>query len=73
MAGIRVMPENDRWELALIGRNLGNTHYFLRSADQPFSGSAPGGAAATSFRADTYAILSRSREIMLRATVRFGN
>ena len=71
-AGIRVMDVHDRWEVALLGRNLGNTFYFTRSADNPFSGSAPGGSAATSFGGDTVAVPSRGREIMLKATIRFG-
>ena len=71
-AGVRVMDADDRWELALIGRNLGDTYYFTRSADNPSTGSAPGGAAATAFRGDTVAVPSRGREIMLKATIRFG-
>ena len=71
-ASVRVMDANDRWELALIGRNLGNKYYFTRSADNPFTGSAPGGAAATSFRGDTVAVPSRGREVMLKATINFG-
>ena len=72
-ASVRLMDADDRWELALIGRNLGDTYYFTRSADNPFTGSAPGGAAATSFRGDTVAVPSRGREIMLKATFRFGS
>ncbi|RYD67402.1 MAG: TonB-dependent receptor [Sphingomonadales bacterium] len=71
-ASVRVVAENNRWELALIGRNLGNTYYFTRSADNPFTGSAPGGAAATAFLGDTVAVPSRGREIWVKATVRFG-
>lgn len=71
-ASVRVMDARDRWELALVGRNLGNTYYFTRSADNPFSGSAPGGAVSASLLGDTVAVPSRGREIMVRATVRFG-
>ena len=72
-AGLRVMDaEEERWELALIGRNLGNTYYFTRSADNPSTGSAPGGPAATAFRGDTVGVPSRGREIMVKATIRFG-
>lgn len=70
---IRLIDARDRWELALVGRNLGNTHYFVRAADEPFTGSPPGLAPAASFRADTYTVLSRSREVMLRLTVNFGS
>ncbi len=70
-AGIRVIDKNDRFELALLGKNLGDTYYFTRSADNPFSGSAPGGAGT--LLGDTVGVPSRGREIWLRATVRFGN
>lgn len=69
-AGVRVMDATDRWELALIGRNLTDEYYFTRSADNPFTGAAPGGV--SSLRGDTVGVPSRGREIWLRATVRFG-
>jgi len=88
-ATVRVSPTDDRWELAFIGRNLTNTHYFVRSSDTPFTGTAPGcnvapGAYATSIgcgastgqtplRADTAASVSRGRELMLRVSYRFGS
>lgn len=68
-ATARVMDADERWELALIGRNLTNEYYFSRSADNPFTGSAPGGAGT--LLGDTVAVPSRGREIMLKATVRF--
>lgn len=70
-AGIRVMDTNDKWELALLGRNLGNTYYFTRSADNPLSGAAPGGS--STLLGDTVGVPSRGREIWLKATIRFGN
>ena len=71
-ATLRVAEADDRWEVALIGRNLTNEYYFVRSADRPFTGTAPGGPAATSVLADTEAVGSRGREVMLRFTTRFG-
>ena len=70
-AGVRLMDADDRWELALLGRNLTDEYYFTRSAGNPFSGSAPGGTGT--LLADTVAVTSRGREVWLRATVRFGN
>jgi iron complex outermembrane receptor protein len=71
-AGLRVFPDDSRWEAALIGRNLTNTRYFVRTLDNPFSGSAAGGPAATSVLADTAGPVSRGREIMIRFTYSFG-
>lgn len=68
--GARVVAENNRWELAFIGRNLGNTYYFTRSADNPFTGSAPGGTGT--IRGDTVGVPSRGRELWVKATVRFN-
>ena len=68
-AGVRVVADDDRWELAFIGRNLSDEYYFTRSADNPFSGSAPGGAGT--IRGDTVAVPSRGRELWVRGTVRF--
>lgn len=69
-AGVRVLDAGDRFELALLGRNLGNRFYFTRAADNPFSGSAPGGTGT--LRGDTVAVPSRGREVWLRATFHFG-
>lgn len=69
-AGIRLMQADDRWELALLGKNLTKEYYFTRSAANPFSGSAPGGAGTT--LGDTVGVVSRGRELWVRATVRFG-
>lgn len=69
-AGIRLIDKDDRFEIALLGKNLGNTYYFTRSADNPFSGGAPGGA--STLLGDTVGVPSRGREYWLRTTVRFG-
>jgi len=69
-AGVRVMDADDRWELALLGRNLGNTYYFTRSADNPLSGAAPGGT--STLLGDTVGVPNRGREIWVKATIRFG-
>lgn len=59
-----------RWELAIQGKNLTNQYTFLRSSGVVGTGTAPGGLAGTF--ADTQAYVSRGRQVMLRATYRFG-
>ena len=70
-ATLRVADVDDTWEVALIGRNLTDKYYFVRSSDIPFTGSTPG-AAAVGVLGDTGAVPSRGREIMLRVSFRFG-
>lgn len=75
-AGVRVGDENGRWELALIGTNLTNKMYAVRSNDQSFTGSGAGRSANDPrgrVLSDQIAFLSRGREVMLRFTVRYGN
>lgn len=69
-SNLRVGAPDDRWELALIGRNLTNKYYVARAAEQPVSGGLAGTAAANR-QADVIGAVSRGREITLRATVRF--
>lgn len=70
-ASVRVGAEDDRWELALIGRNLSNEYYWTRVSDAPFTGTAPGNETGTTRLGDAVASISRGREILLRATVKF--
>ena len=70
-ATLRFGDVNDRWEFAVIGRNLSNEYYFVRSSDSPFTGTTPG-AAPVGILGDTGAIPSRGREVMLRASMKFG-
>lgn len=71
-ANLRVMTEDDRWEVALIGRNLSNRYYLVSSSDAPLTGSGVNGTNGPTVLADTQAIPSRGREIMLRLTAKFG-
>lgn len=59
-ASARIHHINDKWELALIGRNLGNKRYGLSSADKPL------GAAGQISQQP-----ARTREIILQGTIRF--
>lgn len=59
-AGVRVYPENDRWEVAFIGRNLTNTNYLTYSSDGPGSGAGV-----------LEAISNRGSELAIQGTVKF--
>lgn len=56
-------------KFGVIGRNLTNEYYFLRGADNPFTGSGTGTAGG--IPADTVAFVSRGRELMLRVGYEF--
>lgn len=58
--GIRLYPEDEKWELALIGRNLTNEFVLTQASDQP------GGS-----KGSTTTVTPRPREIILQATLRF--
>jgi len=59
-ASIRLYDAFDRWELALIGRNLGDENYGIASADKPFG--TPDAI---------WVSVGRTREVLLQGTVRF--
>jgi iron complex outermembrane recepter protein len=69
-ATVRVADVDDNWELALIGRNLGNKHTFIRGSGVPFTGS--GTATANGVLADYQAVVDRGRQVMLRVSYKFG-
>jgi iron complex outermembrane receptor protein len=66
-ASIRFGAADDRWELALIGRNLTDKYYVLSSIEDTIAQLAFPGQ-----QVDRYGDVSRGRELMLRATYRFG-
>lgn len=68
-SSVSVGSKDDRWEVALIGRNLGNKAYVARSAEQPVSGGLAGTAVANR-QADVIGAVNRGREVMLRLTIR---
>ena len=68
-ATARLAETHDRWELAVIGRNLTNRRYFVASPSVPFTGSGTGTPAGV--LGDRFASVSRGREVMLRATYKF--
>lgn len=69
-AGIRIFDEDDGWELALIGRNLGDKLVATSGNDMPGQG-AGGTGTATGIRADVNAIVDRPRQIYLQFTKQF--
>lgn len=71
-ASASIGAADNGWELALIGRNLTEEYYWTRSNDSVGTGGASGFPDARA-RGDANGPISRGREIMLRATVKFGN
>ena len=64
-ASIRLADSDDKWELALIGRNLTNKYYWTRSTDNPASAANP------TKLADTIGVPSRGREVMVRVGFKY--
>lgn len=58
-AGIRLFTADEKWSLALIGRNLTNARYATLGIDKP------GGAG------DVFAVAGEPRAVVLQAEVRF--
>lgn len=59
-ASVRLRSPEDRWELALIGRNISDKRYVIASSDKP------GGTTG-----QQYGSVSRPREITIQARVKF--
>ena len=64
-ATVRFAKTDDRWEIALIGKNLSNEFYWVRGTDNPVSVVNP------TQLADTIAVVNRGREIMLRVGFKY--
>jgi iron complex outermembrane receptor protein len=64
-ASVSIASADDRWELALQGRNLSNEYYVLYAVDRT------GGAGVPGAIGEQRGVVSRGREIMLQATMRF--
>lgn len=71
-ATVRVGDTDDRWEAAVIGRNLTNKYYIVRSSSTPFSGAGRGLVPQGGLQGDTGGYVSRGREIMLRLSYKFS-
>lgn len=70
-ASLRVAQAQDRWEIALIGRNLTENYYWVRASDSPFTGTAPGNETGPAIYGDQQSPVSRGREILLRLSAKF--
>lgn len=68
-AGVRLGSEDDRWEFALLGKNLTNRFYVSGSADGPSTGSGTGTAGGV--HADALGFAARPRTVQLQFTGRF--
>jgi iron complex outermembrane receptor protein len=68
-AGIRVGTEDERWQVALIGKNLTNRFYVTGVVDGPSTGGASGGA--TPAHADQLGFGTLPRTVMLQLTTKF--
>lgn len=64
-ASVRLAEVDDKWEVALIGRNLTDKYYWVRTSDNPANSVNPGQLA------DSTASVSRGREIMLRVGFKY--
>ncbi|MDH3644309.1 MAG: TonB-dependent receptor, partial [Gammaproteobacteria bacterium] len=69
-AALRLSSIDEKWEVAVIGKNLTDKYLILNAGDNPSSGSAPGSAMGTE-RGDQRATANRPLSIALQGTVRF--
>lgn len=68
-AGVKVGATNDRWQVALIGKNLTNQYYFLGGGTAPLTGSGTGTPSAVP--GDILGYGSAPRTIQMQLTVRY--
>ncbi len=68
-AGLRIGAENDRWQLAVIGKNLTNKFYFIGGGTAPLTGAGTGTNAAT--LGDIIGYGAMPRTVRLQATFRY--
>lgn len=68
-AAIRLRTESDRWELAVIGKNLTNRWYATGGTDAPNTGSGTGGI--NGIVADQIGFATLPRTVMVQATFKY--
>nr|WP_176392256.1 TonB-dependent receptor [Sphingomonas sp. CDS-1] len=68
-ATLRLGAQNDRWQVALIGKNLTNRYILNAAQDAPSTGSGTGTAAGVP--ADQYGFPAPPRTVALQLTVRY--
>ncbi|AUW60302.1 ligand-gated channel [Sphingobium sp. SCG-1] len=68
-AGVRVGPENESWQVALIGKNLTNRFYVTGAVDGPSTGGASGGL--TPAHADQLGFGTLPRTVQIQFSTKF--
>lgn len=69
-AGVRLTDEAKGWELAVLGKNLTNEYFFIRTSEASGTGTTAG--LPTGTVSDLIGSVNRGREVVLQATFRFG-
>jgi len=65
-ASLRASTANQRWQIALIGKNLTNRFIVTYASDLPSTGTAPGGT--TGSLADQFGLFAPGRTVQLQLT-----
>ena len=68
-AGLRIGSEDQRWQLALIGKNLTNKFYFTGGGTAPLTGAGTG--TANPVRGDAIGYGAQPRTVRVQATFRY--
>ena len=68
-AGIRIWAQNDRWQLAVIGKNLGNKFYFIGAGTAPLTGAGTGTNNAT--LGDIIGYCAMPRTVRMQVTIKY--
>jgi outer membrane receptor protein involved in Fe transport len=68
-AGLRFGSQDDRWETAILGKNLTNKFYITGAFDAPSTGTASGGA--TGIHADQIGLFNLPRTVQLQFTAKY--
>ncbi|MET0660541.1 MAG: ligand-gated channel, partial [Steroidobacteraceae bacterium] len=66
----RIHDESDKWEFAIIGRNLTDEYYYTTTAEVVGTGSG-GGTNGPSVLADVSGVAARGREVVFRVGYKF--
>ncbi|MBL8652383.1 MAG: TonB-dependent receptor [Sphingopyxis sp.] len=70
-ASLRLKGPDDRWTLALIGRNLSNKFVVTGGSEIPFTGGTGTGTAGPGVLSDLSAFVDNPREFYIEASVKF--
>ncbi|HET6538801.1 MAG TPA: TonB-dependent receptor [Sphingopyxis sp.] len=68
-ASLRLMAQDDSWEVALIGKNLTNRFIVTQAVDAPFTGSGTG--TSNGIQSDVDGSISDPRTVSVQAVFRF--